>query len=520
LGWLSWVARTLDNAKFLLAFPVATGLVAALLLASIGYVVALLVMARGVAAVPGGAGMVVGFALVFQATLALRPSILNPDVFFYIAWGHLGGVAGLNPYQATLDLLVGVPALEWLPPMWLAATSPYGALWTTVSVAIAPALASLAIFEQVLAYRLLINAAQIANLALVWWLLGRTLPGPTALGARVTAFAVFAWNPLLLLEVAGNAHNDGLMLTLLLVSLVPLASMRSRANAVRSTPPGLATNLRWLTFWVVLSLSVLVKYATGLVGVVAAVAWARELSSWRARALWLSGALVVAGLVTYLLYAPWSVGPHVLATAVQEVSGKYVVHSVPGLIQEELSDALINLADLAPDAANQLARVWVGSATLLMFGIYLAWELRRLWLAADQRPVLQAVLTTSARAYMVLLLLVVTQLHSWYFTWPLALVTLLGWQHALTRVVVGYTVMAVGIEYLALFDWYATAPWAVRVGLRALYLGLPLLTLFATRERLRSPRLYATRLARGLPHDGLLLRVPEPTKPSGSQPAP
>ena len=40
--------------------------------------------------------------------------------------------------------------------------------------------------------------------------------------ARLTAFVVFAWNPLMLFDAAGNAHNDALMVTLLLLGIVPL----------------------------------------------------------------------------------------------------------------------------------------------------------------------------------------------------------------------------------------------------------------------------------------------------------
>ena len=54
------------------------------------------------------------------------------------------------------------------------------------------------------------NGLQIINVALVWWLLGLGHARPEA-RARLSAFKVFAWNPLMLFDAAGQRlANDAL----------------------------------------------------------------------------------------------------------------------------------------------------------------------------------------------------------------------------------------------------------------------------------------------------------------------
>src|ERR1700694_1875212 len=109
--------------------------------------------------------------------------------------------------------------------------------------------------DQVFGYRLLMNGVQIINVALVWWLLGRVMRGKPR--ARLAAFVLFAWNPLMLFDTAGNAHNDALMVTLLLLGIAPLVAGPRMA---------MPSNTRWFVATFVVGLSTLIKYTTGVVG--------------------------------------------------------------------------------------------------------------------------------------------------------------------------------------------------------------------------------------------------------------
>ena len=112
------------------------------------------------------------------------------------------------------------------------------------------------------------NVVQLVNLGLVWWLLGRVMQARPR--ARLVAFVLFAWNPLMLFDTAGSAHNDALMVTLVLLGMAPLVL----------AAPRMPTNTGWLIGTFFIGLSALIKYTTGLVGLFFVVPWARRLPNW------------------------------------------------------------------------------------------------------------------------------------------------------------------------------------------------------------------------------------------------
>ena len=175
------------------AFPEA--LVMALVVASAAYIAALITLDRGAARVRGVGWLVLSFALLFQLTLMLMPGVFSTDVFSYLAYAHLGGTYGLNPYiHAPMDLPVG-QLLRYISPEWWELRSPYGPLWTTITTLPAPLLWPLSIAQQLFVFKLFSNAVQLVNLGLVWLLLRRAAPGELSQSSRITAFALFAWNP-------------------------------------------------------------------------------------------------------------------------------------------------------------------------------------------------------------------------------------------------------------------------------------------------------------------------------------
>ncbi len=446
---------------------VAGSLGVALAIVGVGYLAGIVILDKGVAKLRGAGRIVVGFSVVYQLTLILIPGVFSTDVYSYLIYGQMAGVHGLNPYVVPPDAMVGNELLAWIYDDWRSLASPYGPLWTSLSAAIAPLLYQMDVSDQVLIHKVLMNLVHLLNLVLLTVLLKRGLPHVR--GGRLTAFALFAWNPLLLLEIAGNGHNDALMLTLLLAGLVPIA----RLTAASSHQP--SSRVAWVTGMLMLGLSVLVKYATLLVGVFATVIWARELRDWRARAFWVGGTLLTSSAIALALYWPWLAGLQMFGPAFDEINGKFQFHSLPVLIQRLLSEWLPTVTDLDPDSAAHGARFWTYALARALFMLYIGWELKRLWTSRSVRPAVQVVCAVSARALLVALLLVLTEVHSWYFTWPLTLVTLLGWRSQLTRLVVGYTLTCLPVDYIALFDWNATVPVSVRAALGIGYLGLPLI---------------------------------------------
>ncbi len=429
--------------------PLVNALVLAFLVAAVGYLAGLVLLDRGAAAIPGAGLVIVGFSLIYQVTLFLLPGLFTADIFSYVMYGDISAVYGLNPYIYPPSAFPYNPILEWIHPIWRDAVSVYGPLWTDVGWLMALLIRPLDLVRQVFAYKLLMNVVHLVNLGLVWWLLGRVRLEGGSERARLTAFAVFAWNPLVLFDVAGNAHNDALMVTLLLVAFVPLARLLAPVRTTTGGAADASSRLAWFASLLGIALSALVKYTSGLVGVFILVGWMRRLTSWRARGAWLALTAAAGVALAVAAFWPWLKLPEVLDPVLNAAGGKLYNNSLPDLVALTIADQVLDPIGLHREVTEESARFWMKAITRGLFGLYLVWEVRRVWraAAATTRELVLAILEASVRAFLVLLLVVLTWVLEWYFLWPLALATLLGWRRTLTKVTVLYTLTSLPVFY-------------------------------------------------------------------------
>jgi alpha-1,6-mannosyltransferase len=435
---------------------IVNSLVMGFIVTGVGYLGAIMLVDLGISAVPGAVLVVVLFEVVYQVTLFLMPGTYTTDIFSYVMYGHISAVYDLNPYIFPPNYFPNNPLVDpnWIHPIWWDQPSVYGPLWTGLGWVMARlatpfdglvqtlddgTVLQVGLMDQVFAYKLLMNVVQVINVALVWWLLGRIMRARPR--ARLAAFILFAWNPLMLFDGPGNAHNDTLMVTLVLLGIAPLVAR-----------PQLWTNSRWFVGTFFIGLSTLIKYTSGLIGLFYIVPWARRLPTWRARLLWIGGSGALIAVVTMVLYIPWFDFPRAFQPLLVAAGGKTWMYTnwAPDLAAMAMRDRVLDPGGLDPDTALDQARFWVKAVIRTLFVVYLGWELVRLWrIAGDrERPLLEPVLEASARAFVVLILLVLTWVLEWYWMWPLALVTLLGWRSMLTKVVVGYTLTSLPIFYV------------------------------------------------------------------------
>src|SRR5579884_3277581 len=172
---------------------------------------------------PGLSCLVWGATILFDLTLLGMPGVLTTDIFSYTLYGRISFLYRLNPYTTVPAAFPNDPVLPWMNTIWLDQPSVYGPLWTDVGWLMTRIGLAFDLTGQVFAYKVLMLLVHLGSLGVVWWLIPR-IGVISAPSARLVAFATFAWNPLVLFEVVGNAHNDGLMLLLLLLALVPLAA--------------------------------------------------------------------------------------------------------------------------------------------------------------------------------------------------------------------------------------------------------------------------------------------------------
>jgi alpha-1,6-mannosyltransferase len=156
---------------------------------------------------PESRSTLVAILVAWTVPVLVMPPLFSRDVYSYAAQGQMVA-QGINPYLHGPSTLGRDPFLGLVDPLWRHAPAPYGPAWEHLSAWIVQ-LAGHDPRASVVGFRL----AALVGLALMAW-------GVPALAASVgrdgsVAFALGALNPLVLLVLVGGAHNDALMLGLL-----------------------------------------------------------------------------------------------------------------------------------------------------------------------------------------------------------------------------------------------------------------------------------------------------------------
>jgi alpha-1,6-mannosyltransferase len=156
-------------------------------------------------------GTPVGGVVVVAASWALPilvgPPLFSGDVYSYVAQGEMV-TKGVNPYLHGPSVLGSGPFLSLVAPLWRRVPSPYGPAWERLSGWLVTwsghdVLASLVGFRLVALFGVVLLTGGVFSLA-------RSLGRDPAVAVTLAVL-----NPLVLLDLLGGAHNDALMLGLL-----------------------------------------------------------------------------------------------------------------------------------------------------------------------------------------------------------------------------------------------------------------------------------------------------------------
>ena len=383
--------------------------------------------------------LALGGAILLGLTLVLLPSLPSDDVFSYILYGRISAVHGANPLISAPSGFPNDPFLSLV--FWRGVRSVYGPAWLLLSAGIthfAEALGgSLAAY--VMLFKLVGLLAHLANVALIWAILGVLAPRRRLLGTLL-----YAWNPLCLLEFCASAHNDAVMLTFALLGIYCLARAMVRGETpVRDDtpapgPPGApapgAQMLRaragyaYRAYWeaaalVAFAFSISIKYVLlALLPFYFALVLRRMLVRHErpariARSIGWRLALVCGVLALTAL--PYWAGPETLGAIAFSPPAQQLDNSLP----EALSWPLRSLAQaLGASRSGAAALVDTGLkiVALLVFAIFWLLTLRRV---RDLESML------AAWGWLLVAYVVVASVWfwPWYVTWPLALAALLPW---------------------------------------------------------------------------------------------
>ncbi len=148
-------------------------------------------------------------ATIFGVTLLFLPALFSNEVYSYIFNGRLLTIYHADPMHAVPAQFPHDPYLAWISQPNL--RNVYGPLWMII--------ASLLVgmgngpIAALLSFKGLALLSHLVNCVLIWVILGKLAPARRLLGTFL-----YAWNPLALIELAGNGHHDGILISLLLLA--------------------------------------------------------------------------------------------------------------------------------------------------------------------------------------------------------------------------------------------------------------------------------------------------------------
>jgi hypothetical protein len=231
--------------------------------------------------------LALGMACVLQVVLAVLPPQLSQDILTYTAQGLLG-MHGHNPMaEPATAARLALHATDLAAAGWRDddTFTPYGIIWTWIEMGMAR-LAGGSVPITVLLLKGVALAASLLTAFMLGRLLERVAPRMKHLGVLA-----YLWNPLLLVELAGEGHNDALLLLCAITTLSACAAGR----------PGVSVLAQLC--------GVLTKYVTILLLPPQLVYLWRTRQGGRARLiLEMLAGMLIAGALAAVLYAPVWIG--------------------------------------------------------------------------------------------------------------------------------------------------------------------------------------------------------------------
>jgi alpha-1,6-mannosyltransferase len=192
-GWLQGVGERLGFRVFLIA-----------ILAFSAAYAGLLALARTVSK-----RTAIILIAVLQLMVFVGPILLSTDVFSYIAYARMGVEHGINPYLHGPSAIINDPVYHYVGQDWKHVATAYGPLYTLLSYPLAP----LGVTGAVWGMKVMALLSGAGTLALVWRCARIREVNP------IVAILIVGANPLFVIYGLGGAHNDLLMMLLMMAAV-------------------------------------------------------------------------------------------------------------------------------------------------------------------------------------------------------------------------------------------------------------------------------------------------------------
>lgn len=223
--------------------------------------------------------IVLAFALLFGFTLVWLYPITANDLFRCVLRGRIWAVYGVSPMLSAPDAFPNDPYIAFAGEFgdWV---SGYGPLWE-ILVQVPLRLGATDMVPGAISLKLIGLLSFLTCAVLIGWF-ATPLQSPSS---SLTALAFFAWNPLILMQVPGNGHNDMVFMALMVLGIV------------------LWQRKWWWGAAVALTLATLAKATALLMIPLFGVLLLKGEPTWRRRILKGLGAALTSLVIIYLIYS-------------------------------------------------------------------------------------------------------------------------------------------------------------------------------------------------------------------------
>jgi hypothetical protein len=281
--------------------------------------------------------VLMSLAVLASLPLLFLPNLLSGDVYSYIAYGRVAAVHGGNPFIDPPSTFAIDPLYRWV--YWKHEPSVYGPSWIYLSIVLTILVNSINqhVITYVLAYKLLAFGLHLVNGWLIWAILGRWKPEQQGWGT-----ALYLLSPLALIEFVGNAHNDALMITFILLGIWFHLSKHWYWTIAAFT-------LGVLTKWIALPL--LPLYGLSLL-------W--DSQTWRERGWKTMGSLVIFASLCVSLYRPYWEGSDTLKILFTAVPQQRLINSLGDVLSNDIQHSMWRFSDWPHPALVDMPSVFNG----------------------------------------------------------------------------------------------------------------------------------------------------------------